>query len=195
MAKNKPKNQEHDLKTELHKESKKPNPSPIINKKAQQKQNKKKPNEERKNRQKAEAQKFSDSVKKLQKSIKLPGNSIFQAVDVKAITKINKKSINRKIIVQPVLKECNIGYVKQIEFRYNGNWTVDEVKKDIANAILKNEYELVLAAETELMIKQKLFNMVKSRHDVSVSSDFIPMMKGNEGYFWLSRSVVHMLMR
>lgn len=111
MAKNKPKNQEHDLKTELHKESKKPNPSPIINKKAQQKQNKKKPNEERKNRQKAEAQKFSDSVKKLQKSIKLPGNSIFQAVDVKAITKINKKSINRKIIVQSVLKECNIGYV------------------------------------------------------------------------------------
>lgn len=191
MAKNKPKNQEHDLKTELHKESKKPNPSPIINKKAQQKQNKKKPNEERKNRQKAEAQRFSDSVQKLQKSIKLSGHSIFQAVDVKAITKINKKSINRKIIVQPVLKECNIGYVKKIEFRYNSNWTVDEVKKDIANAILKNEYELVLAAETELMIKQKLFNMVKSRHDVSVSSDFIPMMKGNEGYFWLSRSVLH----
>lgn len=113
MAKNKPKNQEHDLKTELHKESKKPNPSPIINKKAQQKQNKKKPNEERKNRQKAEAQRFSDSVQKLQKSIKLSGHSIFQAVDVKAITKINKKSINRKIIVQPVLKECNIGYVKR----------------------------------------------------------------------------------
>lgn len=188
MAKIKPKNQEHDLKSELHK---KPNTTPVINKKAQQKQNKKKPNQERKNKQKAEAQRFSDSVKKIQKSITLPGNSIFQAVDVKAITKINKKSINRKIVIQPVLKECNIGYVKQIEFRYNGNWTVDEVKKDIANAILKNEYELVLAAETELIIKQKIFNMVKSRPDVSVGSDFIPMMKGNEGYFWLSRSVLH----
>ena len=188
MAKYKPKNQEHDLKSELHK---KPNTTPVINKKAQQKQNKKKPNEERKNRQKAEAQRFSDSVKKLQKSIKLPGHSIFQAVDIKTITKINKKSINRKIVVQPVLKECNIGYVKQIEFRYNGAWTIDEVKKDIANVISKNEYELVLTAETELMIKQKLFNMVKSRPDVSVNSEFIPMLKGNEGYFWLSRSVLH----
>ena len=50
MAKNKPKNQEHDLKTELHKESKKPNPSPIINKKAQHQMRKEKTDKKQKHK-------------------------------------------------------------------------------------------------------------------------------------------------
>ena len=80
MAKNKPKNTEHDLKSELHKKPTKPVTKPAVNQKTQQKKKKKKkPNEEKRNQQRIEVQRFIGAVNRLKKQIRLPRYSIFQS--------------------------------------------------------------------------------------------------------------------
>lgn len=92
MAKNKPKNTEHDLKSELHKKPAKPVTKPVVNQKTQQKKKKKKkPNEEKRNQQRVEVQRFIGAVNRLKKQIRLPRYSIFQTIDIKIVTKMLKK--------------------------------------------------------------------------------------------------------
>lgn len=154
MAKNKPKNTEHDLKSELHKKPAKPVTKPAVNQKTQQKKKKKKkPNEEKRNQQRIEVQRFIGAVNRLKKQIRLPRYSIFQTIDIKIVTKMLKKDVRRVIVVQPVLKDCSLGYVKPMEYRYDNTWTVDMVKKDIATAIFTPKYSLTLSEDAEMNLK------------------------------------------
>lgn len=192
MAKNKPKNTEHDLKSELHKKPAKPVTKPAVNQKTQQKKKKKKkPNEEKRNQQRMEVQRFIGSVNRLKKQIRLPRYSIFQTIDIKIVTKMLKKDIRRVIVVQPVLKDCSLGYVKPMEYRYDNTWTVDMVKKDIATAILTPKYSLTLSEDAEMNLKHEVWDMVKRRKEVSVNAEFIHLvMKEMYGYFWLANAVL-----
>ena len=64
-------------------------------------------------------------------------------------------------MVQPVLKDCSLGYVKPMEYRYDNTWTVDMVKKDIATAILTPKYSLTLSEDAEMNLKHEVWDMVK----------------------------------
>ena len=193
MAKNKPKNTEHDLKSELHKKPTKPVTKPAVNQKTQQKKKKKKnPNEEKRNQQRIEVQRFIGAVNRLKKQIRLPRYSIFQAIDIKIVTKMLKKDVRRVIVVQPVLKDCSLGYVKPMEYRYDNTWTVDIVKKDIATAILTPKYSLTLSEDTEMNLKHEVWDMVKRRKEVNINAEFIPLvMREVYGYFWLANAVLY----
>ena len=193
MAKNKPKNTEHDLKSELHKKPAKPVTKPVVNQKTQQKKKKKKkPNEEKRNQQRVEVQRFIGAVNRLKKQIRLPRYSIFQTIDIKIVTKMLKKDVRRVIVVQPVLKDCSLGYVKPMEYRYDNTWTVDIVKKDIATAILTPKYSLTLSEDTEMNLKHEVWDMVKRRKEVNINAEFIPLvMREVYGYFWLANAVLY----
>lgn len=193
MAKNKPKKTEHDLKSELHKKPAKPVTKPAVNQKTQQKKKKKKkPNEEKRNQQRMEVQRFIGAVNRLEKQIHLPRYSIFQTIDIKIVTKMLKKDVRRVIVVQPVLKDCSLGYVKPVEYRYDNTWTVDMVKKDIATAILAPKYSLTLSENAEMNLKHEVWDMVKRRKEVSINAEFIPLvMKEMYGYFWLANAVLY----
>ena len=136
-------------------------------------------------------QRFIGAVNRLKKQIRLPRYSIFQTIDIKIVTKMLKKDVRRVIVVQPVLKDCSLGYVKPMEYRYDNTWTVDMVKKDIATAILTSKYSLTLSEDAEMNLKHEVWDMVKRRKEVSINAEFIHLvMKEMYGYFWLANAVL-----
>lgn len=161
MAEKKPKNIEHDTKSELHKKTVKPNTSPIVNKKAQQKKKKRDTQKDKKNLQKMETQRFSSALCKIKKGIVFSDKSIFRSVDLSSRIHTTKKYVTYTVMIQPVLKNHDIGHVKEIILMYSKNWTVDAMRKEILEVLKRDSYDLVLNNETELEIKQRILNVVK----------------------------------
>lgn len=192
MAAKKPKNTEHDIKYELQKKAAKPNTSPVVNKKAQQKKKKKKPQTDKKNQQKMETQRFTSTLSKIKKGIVFSEKSIFRSVDLSSRVNTTKKSVTYTVMIQPVLKDHDLGHVKEIILIYSKNWTTDAMKKEILEALKRDSYELVLNKETELDIKQRILNVVKSHPDVVIDKEFIPYTDWFcSRYFWLANAVIN----
>ena len=192
MAEKKPKNIEHDTKSELHKKTVKPNTSPIVNKKAQQKKKKRDTQKDKKNLQKMETQRFSSALCKIKKGIVFSDKSIFRSVDLSSRVHTTKKYVTYTVMIQPVLKNHDIGHVKEIILMYSKNWTVDAMRKEILEVLKRDSYDLVLNNETELEIKQRILNVVKSHPDVVIAKELIPYTEWFcSRYFWLANAAIN----
>lgn len=189
MAEKKPKS----IESELYKKAARPNTAPIVNKKTQQKKKKKKnPQADKKNLQKLETQRFKSALSKIAQGIVFSEKSIFQSVDISSEVHTTKKSVTYTVMIQPVLKNHNIGHVRETVLIYSKNWTVDMMKKEILDVLKRDSYDFVPDKEAEMDIKRRILDIIKSHPDVVISKEFIPYTDWFcSRYFWLANTVIN----
>lgn len=189
MSEKKPKS----IESELYKKAARPNTAPIVNKKTQQKKKKKKnPQADKKNLQKLETQRFKSALSKITHGIVFSEKSIFQSVDISSEVHTTKKSVTYTVMIQPVLKNHNIGHVKETVLIYSKNWTVDMMKKEILDVLKRDSYDFIPDKETEMDIKRRILDIIKSHPDVVISKKFIPYTDWFcSRYFWLANAVIN----
>lgn len=189
MSEKKPKS----IESELYKKAARPNTAPIVNKKTQQKKKKKKnPQADQKNLQKLETQRFKSALSKITHGIVFSEKSIFQSVDISSEVHTTKKSVTYTVMIQPVLKNHNIGHVRETVLIYSKNWTVDMMKKEILDVLKRDSYDFVPDKEAEMDIKRRILDIIKSHPDVVISKEFIPYTDWFcSRYFWLANAVIN----
>lgn len=189
MAEKKPKS----IESELYKKAARPNTAPIVNRKTQQKKKKKKnPQADKKNLQKLETQRFKSALSKITQGIVFSEKSIFQSVDISSEVHTTKKSVTYTVMIQPVLKNNSIGHVRETVLIYSKNWTVDMMKKEILDVLKRDSYDFIPDKETEMDIKRRILDIIKSHPDVVISKEFIPYTDWFcSRCFWLANAVIN----